>query len=200
MVGLSSPPDPDELKAAGTISDVRYVTVDAHGNVLDRPSDMDKYLAENPTHARAAHLPIFETVIGDEPGPFAAAATSQAARPEEVEIPKRTGPTPTFRLSDDEVKRLLGAWFSVVDGSSLDNDDARHRYVAAWTTEAGWPKNKQTDSLRTAFARMRTDEAAAFISEVRNVIADERRELLDAADAPRDDGRDAPLPAAEEPF
>jgi hypothetical protein len=88
------------------------------------------------------------------------------------------GPPASFRASEEDVKRWLGAWFATVKGLSLDTDDARHRFVAHWTADE-WPKAKRTDSLRTAFARMTSQEAGDFLAHVRAIMDDERRELLE---------------------
>lgn len=80
----------------------------------------------------------------------------------------------TFLTSDEDVKRWLGAWFGTVKGSSLDTNEARARFVRDWTRD--WPKAKQTDSLRTLFARMTADEAEEFLAHVRALMEDERNE------------------------
>jgi hypothetical protein len=184
MVGLAGLPDADEAES------VRVVTVDAHGNVLDDPSDEEKYLAENPRDARAIGAETFESVVN--PADLVETTASQDVRPEELERPKvAAGPRPSFRASDDDVKRWLGAWFAIVKGTSLDTDTARHGFVQAYT-DAEWPASKRTASLETFYRRCGTDDAAVFLQHVRTVVEAEKAELLADADAARagddDDG------------
>lgn len=165
MVGMYSPPEIEDLQRA------RVVTVDGRGNILDHPTDEQRYLAENPGAAKALGEPIFEDLeIGESDLP------SQEVRPDELERPKREGLRPTFRSSDETVKRWLGAWFATVKGLSLDSDEARARYVSDWTNE--WPENKRTDSLRSFFARCTDAEASDFLAHVRALCDDEKEELL----------------------
>lgn len=181
MFGLSTGPDLDEAFSA------RPVIVDARGNVLDEPTEEQRYLAENPAAARAIGEPTFETVHNADMSPLAATA-SQAPRAEELERPSApTTRTVLGRASDEDVKRWLGAWFAAVKGLSLDTDEARHQYVAQWTADE-WPKLKRTDSLRTAFGRMTPEEAGEFLAHVRALMDDERRELLAWRD---EDGNEA---------
>lgn len=190
MIGLSSAPDLEDVRT------VRYVVVDAEGQVLDNPSEEQRHLAERPTVAKVLGEPTFESVAGSAVPPVAATA-SQAATPDELERPKPpTGPKPSFRASDEDVKRHLGAWFGAVKSSSLDDDDVRHRFVAAWTLDI-WPPRKRTESLRTFFARATDDEAAELLAHARTLVAAERAELLEdaASDAPDDQPR-----PEQEPF
>jgi hypothetical protein len=174
MVGLSSPADADEA------SRVRFVTVDAHGNILDNPTREQKYLAENPSAAKVIGEPTFETTATPDDDPLAEAATSQAPRPEDLEQPARQAARPTFTRSDDDSARLRGAWFASVKETSLDDDDARHKFVRQWTA-LHWPKAKQTDSLTTFFARATDAEASDLLAHVRALADDERRATSDEA-------------------
>jgi hypothetical protein len=173
MLGMMAPPDVDDLQQA------RVVTVDGRGNVLDHPSEMQRMLAERPGMAEVIGEPTFETVATPADSPLAN-THDQAPRPEELEPPEQTPvPRPSFRASDEDVKRWCGAWFGAVKGLSLDTDDARHAFVASWTRdELEWPEAKRTDSLRTMFARMTAEEAGDFLAHVRNLMEDEKRELL----------------------
>lgn len=173
MVGLASPPEMEELARP------KVVTVDAHGRVLENPTDEQRYLAEQPRAARAIGEPVFEDMdVPDFDGP------SQAVRPDELETPKREGPPPTFRASDEDVERWQARWFANVRGLSLDSDEARHAFVAAWTRdELEWPKAKQTDSLATFFRRATNDEAEAFLQHVWALMDDEKRAALEDVDA-----------------
>jgi hypothetical protein len=59
-------------------------------------------------------------------------------------------------------------------GTSLDDDDARHRFVGQWTAPH-WPTAKQTQSLPTFFARATDAEASDLLAHVRAILDDERR-------------------------
>src|SRR4051794_16290833 len=54
MFGLSTGPDPDELRT------VKVVTVDGEGRVIDAPTEEQKYLAEHPKAAAIIGEPVFE--------------------------------------------------------------------------------------------------------------------------------------------
>jgi len=183
MVGLAGLPD--ELTGA-----VRTVTVDAHGRILDAPTEEQRHLAEHPEVARAIGEPTFETTASPDDAPLPSTASQGARASELAQRMRPAGPRPSFRASEEDVKRWLGAWFAAVKGTSLDDDEARHRYVAQWTS-GEWPKAKQTDSLRTAFARMNEREAGDFLAQVRALVEFEKQALLEDADAARD------LPANE---
>lgn len=175
MIGMAAPPDPDELGRA------RVVVVDGRGNILDHPTPEQKYLAEVPAAARAIGEPVYEDLEGSG-GPFAGAA-DQVPTPAELEpVRPPSGQRSTFKASDGEIAKWQATWFATVKGTSLDSDDARHRFVAAWTADE-WPKAKRTDSLRTAFARMTAGEAGEFLAHVRALCEDEKRALLEDVDA-----------------
>jgi hypothetical protein len=171
MVGLASPPDPEEIRGA------RFVTVDGTGRVLEAPTQEQKALAENPAMARAIGEPVYEDAEGQE-APFTGTPDQRVTQADVTPPRPAQGPQPSFRASEEDVKRWLGAWFATVKGLSLDTDDARHRFVTHWTADE-WPKAKRTDSLRTAFARMTSQEAGDFLAHVRALMDDERRELLE---------------------
>jgi hypothetical protein len=164
MFGGAAGPDADEA------AEWRAVTVDGTGAVLAAPTAEQKLLADSPRTARVIGEPIYEDA--DVP---ASGYPDQRPRAEELKLPKRSGPPPSFRATEEDVKRLLGAWFAAVDGSSLDSDDERHRYVEQWTASEGWPDGKRTDSLRTAFSRMTAREAGDFLAHVRALVDDEKR-------------------------
>ena len=169
MVGMMAPPDVEDLQR------VRVVTVDGSGNVIDAPTAEQKALADDPRMARAIGEPVFEdTPIAAAPIPE---TPDQRPRREDLEHPKREGPRPTFKASDEEIEAFRRAWFAAVKGLSLDSDDARHRFVAAWTADE-WPKAKRTESLTTMRARMTASEADEFLAHVRALMEDERQELL----------------------
>lgn len=174
MFGIAAGPDADEAAAW------RAVTVDGAGRVLENPTEEERYLADHPRAARVLGEPTLAG-SGQLDGAPIAGTTGQEVRPEELERPQHPdGPKPRFGPSDEDLKRLLGAWFSAVKDSSLDDDDARHRYVSQWTASEDWPPAKQTDSLRVFFMRATGDEAALFLAHVRALVADERRANAEA--------------------
>lgn len=198
LVGLSTVPDTEDLAGA------RVVTVDAHGNVVDNPTTEQRHLAERPSVARSIGEPTFEDTATPDDSPIQG-GTPQAPTNAELQPTRRTGPRPTFRRSDEDVKRLLGAWFAAVHGTSLDNDPERARYVTQWTANLDdWPEHKQTDSLRTFFARATSAESQDFLAHTRAIAEGERQALAEAGLAVplADDGAsfDFDAPEEAEPF
>jgi hypothetical protein len=178
MVGLAVPADPDDTPGW------RPVIVDGTGMILRDPTPEQRYLAETPTAARAIGEPVFE----DSRIAEAEDLPSQAATPDEVAQPTPASrPRPSFRPSKEDQDRWLRTWFAITDGSSLDDDDARHRFVAQYTAALpGWPKAKQTSSLPFMLARMTAREAEELLAYVRSVVEDERlanQEALEQARA-----------------
>lgn len=187
MVGLAVPPDPEEATVGW-----KPVIVDGTGMVIRHPSPEQRYLAEHPTAAKAIGEPVFE----DSGIPEDETSASQAVRPEELEQRKQPRPKAMLRPTKEQVDRWLGAWFAAVKGSSLEPDDARHRYTRQWTAGEGWPEGKQTDSLRTALGRMTEREAGDFLAHVRALVEDERRANEEAlaearGEGPAEDGEGA---------
>lgn len=177
MIGLSSPPDPEETRGA------RIVVVDGTGRVLENPTPEQKALAADPMMAKVIGEPRYEDV--DVAAAPLAGNASQAARPDELERPARPdGTKPTFKNTDEAIAAWRASWFAAVKGLSLDSDEARAGFVAQWTADE-WPKNKRTDSLSTMFARCTESEAADFLAHVRALMDEERRGLLDESE---DDG------------
>lgn len=169
MVGLSSPPDDDA-------AEVKYVVVDGAGNVLAKPTEDQEYLARTPSAARSIGEPTFETTATPDDDPFADAAVSQAATAAELRRPARAAEgRSSFKRPEDDIARLFGAWFAAVKGSSLDTDEARHRFIGQWTAGLDWPKAKRTDSLRTFYARATNDEVAELLAHTRVLVDDETR-------------------------
>jgi hypothetical protein len=177
MVGLASPPDPDELEH------VRYVVVDGTGRVIENPTDEQLALARDPRMAAAIGEPTYETTARASDSTFASGSVSQAARSDELERPRPSplGPRPSFKPTDKDVTRWLGAWFAAVKGLSLDDDDERHRFVEQWT-------DGRTRSLRNFFASATERQAADLLAHVRALMEDEKRILLEHAEpGPEDD-------------
>jgi hypothetical protein len=194
MVGLAAVPDTDDLRHA------RVATVDANGNVLDRPTEQQRHLAEHPGVARVIGEPTYETTATAEDSPVQG-GPSQAPTEAELEPPKRTGPRPTLRPTKEQVDGWQRTWFATVKGSSLGSDDARHRYVEQWTCSMpGWPVAKQTDSLRTMFGRMTEREAEDFLGHTRALVEDEHRANEEALAEARGEGIPPAEAHDEEPF
>lgn len=162
MVGMASPPDVEELGR------VKVVTVDGTGQVLEAPTVEQKALAADPGMAAAIGEVTYETAER-APSPFVDVA-DQAARPEELERPKADGPRPSFRPSDEQIKRWLGAWFAIVDETPWDTKEARALFVGEWCEEQVWPQAKRTDSLHTCFARCTEAEAGDLLAKIRAVV------------------------------
>lgn len=178
MFGLSTGPDPDDGAA------VRTVYVDGTGEVLTEPTDEQRYLAETPTAARAIGEPTYESTAADWPdgAELFDGMPDQKPRPEELDPPRPpAGPPPTFKNSEEQIKTWRSRWFANVRGLSLDSDDARHKFVAAWTADE-WPKAKRTDSLTTMLRRATPTEVEEFLSHVCALMDDERRNLLEDAE------------------
>lgn len=176
MVGLASPPDPEEVKGA------KFVVVDGTGRIIDNPTQEQRYLAQTPAAARAIGAPVYEDHGGQE-SPLAGTPDQRVTSAEVAPPQPAQGQRPSFRASDEDVRRWLGAWFAVVKGTSLDDDEARHQYVEQWTRdELAWPAGKWTTSARTMFARMTEREAGDFLAHVRAICDDERRSYLDESE------------------
>jgi hypothetical protein len=188
MVGLALPPDTDDGGAW------RPVVVDGTGMIVRHPTPEQQYLAETPTAARAIGEPVYEDTAGapeDLP--------SQAVRPEEVERPKPTpGPRPTFKRTQAQIDRWCREWHAIVDASSLDTDDERHRFLGQWTATESWPAAKQTESLPVFFARATDREAQDLLAHVRALVADEKAANDEALAQHR--GELPPVDETEEPF
>jgi hypothetical protein len=180
MIGLSEPPIEDGA--------ARRVVIDGTGRIIERPTEEERYLADHPAAARVIGEPTYETTAETDEA-VDAVAVSQAARPEELQQPRRSGPRPSFRPTEEQVAAWQRAWFAAVKGSSLDDDDSRHRYVEQWTASEGWPRGKQTTSLPIALGRMTEREADDFLQHVRALVDDEQRANAEALadDARRDD-------------
>jgi hypothetical protein len=188
MVGLSTVPDIDDLEHA------RTVIVDGRGNVLDQPTDDQKALAADPSMAVVLGEPTYESTAV-EAGLDTEPETSQAPTEAQLTPTKRAAERVSFKPSEEQVTRWCGAWFAAVKGTHLDADDARHEHVRDWTAKIGWPARKQTDSLRTMFARMTEDEAASFLNHARAIVAAEKGQYEVPNGMPADDE-----PELETPF
>lgn len=153
LIGMAAPPQ--------DLDDVEYkvLTVDGRGNILDRPTVEQKALAERPDMARAIGEPTFEDLEG--------APTAFDGMPDQRPQPdpgpqKREGPRPSFR---SDKARWAKAWGALVKGTYLDDDDARHRYVEAYTST--WPEAARTDSLSRLMSITTDVQMAEFIEHTR---------------------------------
>lgn len=175
MVGLASPPDPEEVKSA------RFVTVDGAGRILDNPTPEQKALAADPGMAASIGEPTYEDLEGST-SPLDG-EPDQRVTDEELRPPERpSGPRPSFKNSDEDIQKWRSRWFAAVRGTSLEGDDARARFIGAWThEELGWRDAKQTDSLTAFLKRATADEAEEMLAHVSSLCEGERRELLEDA-------------------
>jgi hypothetical protein len=181
MVGLAAPPDVEDVEG------VRYAVVDAHGNVVEHPTAEQKYLAEHPTAARVIGEPTFETTADPADAPIEGA--SQSATADEIARPAPAdGPRPTFKPSEEERERWRKAWFASVTGTSLADDDERHRFFRAYT-------HGRTESSTDFFATATQRQAEECLAHTK-AIADEEKAARAAVDDVPDDG----LSEDERPF
>jgi hypothetical protein len=186
MVGLAALPDPDELRAG------RAVVVDGTGAVLEHPTEEQRYLAATPAAARAIGEPTFETTASPDAAPLAATPT-QAVRPDELARPARPRTErPSFRPSADDVEHRLRTWFAAVKQTSLDDDDARHRFVEQWT--ASYVPGLRTDSLRAFFEHATERQAGDLLAHVRAIVDDEKRAGASGQADPDGDGESPSTP------
>lgn len=151
MVGMASPPDPDETRGD------RFVTVDGVGRIIDNPTQEQQALAEDPRMARAIGEPIYEDYAGSISYEGVA---DQRVRPEELERPRREGPRPTLHADVETCRRR---YFAIVEGTRYAEDDERHALIYRWTVEQGWPEAKRADSLPILFKRCTDREARDFL-------------------------------------
>lgn len=155
MIGLSSPPDADELDSA------RFVVVDGQGRVLDQPTQTQRALAASPEMARAIREPTYESFAG-EVEPEIRASVDQAPTPAELE---RQRPDPAQRptLKCDAAK-WQRAYFAAVEGTSLATDEGRAAFLTEYTGRYAPP--------------LRTDSLSRFLSYTSDRLA---QEMVDAA-------------------
>lgn len=181
MIGLSAPPEGG-----------RRIYLGADGAMLDNPTEEDKYLNDNPAVAAISGRSRFETMPpAVETG--LDGLPDQQPRPADLEYPERPpSERPTFRPSENDVKRWLGAWFAAVKGTSLDSDDARHRFMRQYSSE--FPAERQTESLRAFLSSCTERQAGELLAYVRALVDDERRAIA-AADVVGEDDE-----SEQEPF
>lgn len=160
MVGLSSPPDVDELKGA------RQVIVDGTGRIIEHPSEEQRALAEDPGLARVLGEPTYETTANASESPLTGGA-SQAPTIDELEPPKRPYAPPARFHCDAEQWRKT--WFTAVKETVFDSDEARHDFMRWYTSE--FPENLRTNSLTTFLSRATDRQAERMINAAREAIA-----------------------------
>lgn len=174
MIGLSAPPDADEVE------NVRYVVVDGAGRILDNPTEEQKALAADPNLARAIHEPTYETT-GATVAPEVAGTADQGPTPAELERP--APPTKRTSLTCD-ADHYRAAYFAAVDGTPLATDLGRKAFMAAYTS--GFSPALRTDSL-SAFLKRASDRQAADLVAQAKVEADEIREDMASRQGDEDD-------------
>jgi len=176
MIGLSEPP-----------LDGKRVYLGPNAEILDAPTEEDRRLNDHPNEAAASGRPRFETMAAAETD--LDDAPDLLPRPEDLEHPPAPkAPPASFKPTEEQVKRWLGAWFASVKHTSLDDDDARHTFVRQWTSQ--YPQKLRTESLRAFFMAATERQAGDFLAHVRAITDDEKRALLDdmtnATDEPED--------------
>lgn len=162
----------------------RTVILDASGEIVEHPTEAQRYLDRVPAAARAMGM---RTLADADPEASPVQSPDRTPDPAELARPKPpAGPAPSFKPSGADVKRRLRAWHAAVDGTSLDDDEARHRFVEQWT--AGFPEGLRTHSLAAFFEHATDRQAADLLAHVRAIVDDEKRALAEDAEP------------AEEPF
>jgi hypothetical protein len=171
MVGLASPPDPEEVRGA------RFVTVDGTGRVLDNPTQEQKALAENPAMARAIGEPVYEDAEGQE-APLAGTPDQRVTQADVTPPRPAQGPPPSFKNSDEQIAEWRRTWFATVKGSrsTPTRRGRRSSPVDGRRVAEGEADGLAGDVLRSRHARA---EAEDFLAHVRALMDDERRELLE---------------------
>lgn len=163
----------------------RHVILDADGEIVEHPTEEQRYLDRVPAAGKVMGV---RTLADADPAASPVQSPERAPTPEELAPPQRpAGERPSFRPSEETVKRRLGAWFAAVKGTSLDDDEARHRFVEQWT--ASYVPGLRTDSLRAFFEHATDRQAGDLIAHVRAIVDDERRVEAEAQ-----------LPDDERPF
>lgn len=152
MIGLSSPPDLDEMER------VKVVTVDGTGRILSEATQTQRALAADPGMARTLREPIFEDM---DTGPSVLGATaSQAVQPAEVERP-RYEPEQRPVLRCDAAKQRA-AYFAAVQGTPLADDEGRAAFFRDYT--ARYSPALQTDSLSRFLAYSGDRQASEMVA------------------------------------
>ena len=181
MIGLSAPPEPGE--ATG----IRRRYLGPNGELLEAPSEEERYLNDHPKAAAISGRPRFETMQQPQP-PDADAPLRPHV--ESAPEPRAHSPLdsarggsgqaeterPSFKPSDADIARWQGAYFAAVTGTSLHDDDGRQRYVEQWT-------DGRTASLRNFLASATERQAHELIEHAR-VLADDERAAIEAASQP----------------
>jgi hypothetical protein len=171
MVGLAGLPDADEVPA-------RRVWLDADGEILEHPTAEQRHLIEHPREARAAG---YRTLADGDPADSPVVGRSQRPRPGDLAHPERPdGPPPTFRPSAEDRARWRGRWHATVAGTSLADDDARHRFFTQYT-------DGRLSSSEDFWATATERQAEELLSYV-EVLAMEEKKAIRLADATEEPG------------
>ena len=161
LVGMSTPLDVSDERPTG----LHPVIVAATGSVVEHPTEEQRHLAEHPRVATVLGAPAYADTASAADSPVHVASTLPTAAELARPVRDPNVPRPTFGMDE---KRALGAWFSIVPGTYLADDAARHAFVLAWTT-ARWPAAARTESLKTFFRRATEPQAQEFLAHVRGI-------------------------------
>ena len=176
MVSLPGVSDADEPPG-------RRVWMDADGTIIERPSEEQKYLIDHPSAARAAGFRTIVDAATVEDSPVV--IPSQDAAAEELAPPGRpAGPRPhstgsgqaSFKPSDEDVRRWLGAWHAGVKGTYLEDDGERHTFFRQWTSQ--YDEGIRTESSRAFFEHCTERQAADVLAHMRAIVDDEKAQRL----------------------
>lgn len=170
MIGLSSPPDLDEMER------VKVVTVDGRGNILSDPTQTQRALAADPSMARTIREPIYEDM---DTGPSVLGATAdQSVQAAEVERPRAaTTDRPILRC---DAAKMRATFFAAVEGTPLATDEGRAAFMREYT--ARYNAALQTDSLNRFLAYSGDRQASEMVNAAK--LAAESWRLSQAIDEP----------------
>lgn len=174
MVGLSSPPDPDEVRGA------RIVVVDGTGRVLEHPTQEQKALAADPDMARVLKEPTYETTAQAADAPLSGHA-SQAPRIDEIDPPKPAREKVSLYCDAD---RWRGAFFAAVEDTDLETAAGRRAFLAEYTS--GFAPALRTDSLSEFLAHASERQASDMVAvagQEADALRDALRDLGDDSDS-----------------
>lgn len=177
MVGLAGLPDDDDAVPS------RRIWMDADGELIERPTEEQKYLIEHPRAARAAG---FRTLEDGDPSDSPIAGTDQGPTMDDLTPPElEPGPRPSFKPSKADVTRWNDRWHATVAGTSLEDDDARHRFVEQYT-------DGRHHGLSTLLPTLTERQAEELLSYV-DALSAEEKAAIRAASEPTEDDEERPF-------
>jgi hypothetical protein len=175
--GLGGMPDMEDTAGA------RRVYLDADGNIVEHPSEEQRYLIEHPRAARAAgYRTLADGDITAAPLP----GIDQTPRPDDLAPPERPdGPHPTFKPSAEERERWRKQWLAMAHGTMYGDDDGRHTFFRQWT-------GGRTQSSVDFFATATKAQAEECLAHTRVITDEEKNAILhgDATNAADEIGED----------